>query len=83
MTDIRPELIKCESDMHHFECFPCCCHERTTDGGPEFPGLGFSLVAAEVSSFLRRILSKNKKSLLFWEGYGGIQNTNCKNLIPV
>lgn len=51
MTDIRPELIKRESDMHHFECLPCCRHERTTDGGPEFPGRGFSLVAAEVLSF--------------------------------
>lgn len=83
MTDIRPELIKCESDMHHFECLPCCRHEHITDGGPEFPGRGFSLVAAEVSSFLCRILSENKESPLFWAEYGGIQNTNCTNWIPV
>lgn len=71
MTDIRPELIKRESDMHHFECLPCCHHERTADGGPELPGRGFSRVAAEVSSFLRRILSENKEFLLFWADYGG------------
>lgn len=65
MTDIRPELIKHESDMHHFDCLPCCRHERVTDGGPEFPGRGFSLVVAKVLSFLRRILSENKESP-FW-----------------
>lgn len=76
MTDIRPELIKRESDMHHFECLLWCRHERATDGGPELPGRGFSLVAGEV------ILAGNNRFLLFFVEYG-IQNTNGMNWIPV
>lgn len=75
MTDIRPELIKRESDMHHFECLPCCRHERTTDGGPELPGRGSILVASDVSSFFHHILSENKDSAVLgriWE------HTECK-----
>lgn len=49
MTDIRPELIKRESDMHHFECLLWCRHEHAADGGPELPGRGSSLMVVEVS----------------------------------
>lgn len=60
MTDIRPELIKRESDMHHFECLPRCRHKHITNGGPELPGRGFSLLVAEVLSFLRHFIEEQR-----------------------